>query len=1384
MRWKKTKTGFLLAVLIVSSLLVQTSFIKLKDNSMNKKTIGDLHQSGVSEVTKTRQWIINGDFSSSDNWTSEKGMLGDPDDVDGSITAGYANYQVLGSEDQFTFEEKYYMGSSWVITNHPDYPVDPTFGNIVAGEGFRAGHSWNDQSANQVPSVQWERNFSLPVNMSDYVITSASVSAGVNATVDTNIDTVGDGVAGRSARTGVYPIDTYSVGDYIRFYVSISNLQKTKTHEIAHTQSATLGDGDAGLTADDLAQQLMSTVSQADLIYYTSSVLDTDYRNFTLIVGIRFNCEDNLATQFDLDDFTRAVINSINFNFTYERIIDQQTSISWKQEGDKPSDIITNPFVIDKAILNFTYNVNDTLPQALSPNSEIRILINGFPHSETIKLWTAETTFQNASLNGFDLTRLIDKDKNINVSIRVYLADEFKLNRTITFSIDDIYLNVTYTEDVTDIETKLQLFLDGIDRTDEPVPVISLPLGVDLNITVKYTNLTGEYIPLANVNLEGKVSGIFDPDPSFQQYNITINTNDLGIGVSVLTIIAQKPFYETNQTQFYVEVTERETELLLYLNGNPTNASDTFNAKVDETVNITVYFKDNETKQHLPDATVVLLGWDQLNETNNQYYNITINTNDLVKGINAFTIFAQLVNFTTNSINFFIEVYERETKYQLLLNNIDLTLNPFISLTFIETLNITVKYLDNETGNHITNATLDYIEIGGDLEGNLTEYETLELYSKKINGTDLRIGVSIINIIAQKNLYQTQNIQFSVEITERETELLLFLNGYPKNDGDSIIAEIVEAINVTIYYRDNITKEHIPNATVNLLNWNQLNETNYQYYNITIDAKDLDQGITILTIFAQKDNYQPQIIRFLIEVTERETEILLFINGDPKNPGDTIQVEIDDLINVSIYYRDNITKEHLPNATINLLGWDQLNESYNLYSILINASDLTQTITALTVFAQKNNYQPQTINFFIELVEKVTVLQLFLNGVLKNDGDTIQVEFDDTINIVIYYRDNASSEHIPGAIVNLLGVVNLDEIGNQYSTTINANDLEKGINAFTIIAQVDHYQSQSIRFFVELVEKATLMQLILNGDDITLDPVFNLTIGQSLNLTVRYTDQTGVFIPNATVLLIGEGLSLDLTKDNTFNQYYIILDTTDLGIGVKLFSIIAQKPNFQWVTKDLRITVNRISAEITTRSGVAQIEAEIGDNVLLEIVLVDNIFGTNITEAIVTYNWAYGQGELEDSDNDGIYEILLENVREGIHTITITAFAGDNYDFESYPITIVVIPPTTSAGPDLSWLIYILVGGIVGLVMIFTLYQTHFKYPPMVRKIRKLRKKVRKNKKTKPILLEGREDIIKSDLQKKIDAVEIAPIPAGESIPKDKMKIVKEAVNQDIEEVE
>ena len=715
-----------------------------------------------------------------------------------------------------------------------------------------------------------------------------------------------------------------------------------------------------------------------------------------------------------------------------------------------------------------------------------------------------------------------------------------------------------------------------------------------------------------------------------------------------------------------------------------------------------------------------------------------------------------------NSYSFF-ELNETGIIYKKFTVIHDSTLQPDQDIYFIENIvddrviNIKVSYNDIIDNTAIENA-LVYTNFSGQIQY-FSEISP-GFYLFELNATKAGAGNNTLTIHANSTYYLNKVINITVEVI-KETLLTV------END----FFTVPWKQNFTV--RFNYTEKNNPTIGINStdisIDWlgdYYLTQTIEGQYVLTCNTSTYD-ALTLQSfiISVNKYKYESQSILIRVQITEVESSLKLFVNGDLVNSSDTVQIALIDTLNFTVYYRDKITTAHLSNATINILGVGILNETNNQYTINIDAIDLGQGITALTVFAQLANYQSQSINIFIEVFERETELILFLNNIPKNDGDTIQVELGESINVTIYYRDNVNKTHLTNASVVLVGSISgtLDEINNQYNISIDAQDLDQGITILTIFGQLSNYQSQSIQFFVEVVERSTDLKLFLNIEEKTFDPVYSLTKGQSLNLTIKYIDnQTGQHINTGIVQLIGEGLLLDLTRDNILGQYYIVLDTTTLGIGVKLFTIVAQATNYQIKTIDPRITVNRISATINTENGISQIEVDVGENVLLQVVLNDTIFGGTITNATVTYRWAYGQGELVDSNNDSIYEATLPNVQSGVdditvYHITITAFAGDDYNFESFEITLIVSQPTTQPGTDLSWLVFVLIGAILGLVTIFIFYQTYFKYPPLVRKMRKLKKRIKKGKKAKPIIVSSREEISNKNFedQKKVLELEI-----------------------------
>jgi len=82
-----------------------------------------------------------------------------------------------------------------------------------------------------------------------------------------------------------------------------------------------------------------------------------------------------------------------------------------------------------------------------APFSEIRIFLNNKIYDrETIKLSSANTSFQEAKLGGFNVINFIDLNTDINLSIQLYLADTFNLEKIIEISIDDVTLYINIEE--------------------------------------------------------------------------------------------------------------------------------------------------------------------------------------------------------------------------------------------------------------------------------------------------------------------------------------------------------------------------------------------------------------------------------------------------------------------------------------------------------------------------------------------------------------------------------------------------------------------------------------------------------------------------------------------------------------------------------------------------------------------------------------------------------------------------------------------------------------------------------------------------------------------------------------------------------------------------
>ncbi len=440
----KNRNKFLQYFLIVLITTIAVFPFITSSNSLGKEESLTLNISETIEYND-KQWLLNSDFETQiePTWFSEQ--QGDLTDIDASTSSGFVNYEVLGGYGVFSNVTDTPLVSDWDEFNNT-YFILPDGTHEINVNGCEASHEFQentDQSRNR-PSVHWRRNITMPVDMSDYIITSASISAIVNGSGDTNLETPNDDLS----FAGPAYFATYY--DNARFYVKLSNLDYNNLYEVAYYQTVDLGTGDQTLQGigviDYLNDTIMDVIDEETLIFYLTKALEADSYNFGITLGIDIYCEDNYASG-DRDTFHSLLIKSANLTFSYEKKINQLSTISWNQQAPE---INGSNVKVTESNLMFQYRVNELWSDNLSSNSEIRILINNKQHSETIKLSTANLTFNAAQIGGYDLLDITFPYEVLNVSLQLYLADEFGLSDTYIFSIDNVYLEISYTETIPD----------------------------------------------------------------------------------------------------------------------------------------------------------------------------------------------------------------------------------------------------------------------------------------------------------------------------------------------------------------------------------------------------------------------------------------------------------------------------------------------------------------------------------------------------------------------------------------------------------------------------------------------------------------------------------------------------------------------------------------------------------------------------------------------------------------------------------------------------------------------------------------------------------------------------------------------------------------------
>ena len=918
--------------------------------------------------------------------------------------------------------------------------------------------------------------------------------------------------------------------------------------------------------------------------------------------------------------------------------------------------------------------------------------------------------------------------------------------------------SIVITVQIQQIETELVLYLDDKDKTSKPTMTSYVNEIINIDVTYK-ESVSQVFVSEATVDING--SGISEVlGESSGNYSITIDTDNLNFGANFLTIYARKNGYEAQSIILTIQIVQIETELELYLDDEDKTTNPAITKYPNQLLTIDVTYKEDISELFISGATVDIngSGVSEVLVESSGNYSITIDTDDLNLGANFLTVYARKNGFEPQSIVITIQILQIETELVLYLDGDDKTSNAAITKYPNQLLTINVTYKEFVSQFFISGATVDIngsgvSEVLGESSGN---------YSIMIDTDDLNFGANFLTIYARKNSFEPQSIIITVQIIPINTELLLYLDEVDKTSNPAITKYANQLLNIDVRYMDLISTDFIGGATVDI-NGTGVSEVLVESsgnYSITIDTNDLNFGANFLTIYARKDGFEPQSIIITVQIALIDTELLLYLDGEDKTSNPTITLYPNQFLSINVSYIELISTDFINGATVDINGSgisEVIEEVSGSYSIILDTSNLNLGANFLTIYARRNGFEPHSMLLTIQVVQIETKLELFLNS---DNTSTIHLTYRESLNVTIKYKDLLSAMYILNASVELSGTslnesLQLDEDQDLYNywVLIDTEDLGVGIHFFTILAQKSKYEAQTVMITLEVIVRETDMEIFVNEMDITSTRSFEIAIGKSLNITIKYTDfESAVFLPYATVTLLGTDIDLDFNMDLSRQQYYIIIDTESLDIGVEFLTILAKKDNYQSLSPTINIEVQRIKGLIYTLSNETVINTQPGRTVTLSIVVRDPVFGVPILDANVTYTSAVGQGQLLDSDNDGIYIVRIVNLPEGTHTLTITVYAGDNYDFERYRIVISVVRP-----PEETLLFQLLtiigIGAAIGVSGYLFAYQKVLKYPKPVRKIRRARSKVKKDK---PLDLEisSRDELIQQHYSQEIEALE------------------------------
>ncbi|MHA1834188.1 MAG: hypothetical protein ACTSV7_09360, partial [Candidatus Baldrarchaeia archaeon] len=614
-----------------------------------------------------------------------------------------------------------------------------------------------------------------------------------------------------------------------------------------------------------------------------------------------------------------------------------------------------------------------------------------------------------------------------------------------------------------------------------------------------------------------------------------ISTKGVNVGTYSLIIRIDKTNYAVESVTIQVTIGERETQVEVIF---PADLK--LNVTWSESVNVTVVYRDaNGTG--IPGANITVTwgsSWKYYDLQNGTYI-VEITTSEIsIAGTHSLMISFKASNYKVNFVMLEVKINEKASDIEVYPENLMLT------VSWLENATIKVNYLDNETRNGISGASVIVTWVGSYYVDSSLNNGT---YIVEISTREVTVaGNYSLTIVLDTPVYISRSVRLSVVVLRQESDV------------NPRVVELTIAWgdikNITITYINNMTGEGVSGAYINynMTAFALRQDYNNGTYVIEFDSSRTNVGnYTVLVVF-DSAMVKPATCVVRIRVVEVSTELTAVV---PKEP-----VPVGDLFNFTILYYDLNHSRGIDDALI-MVDWPYGYEIEVIGGGKYEISLVTKNVPIgeynVSISASRQNYMENSklITVRIRLIKmRIDAPSLTKVYFTQLGNLTIQV-WDDDHDIVIDYATITS---------NLTGILEIKGKGNgTYIITFDTRVLD--VRNYTVQIQVSkpNYETKTVTVIVEILPIPTSYRLYIIGANIT-GQVISVIEGGTFNITVEYTDTLhDEKIEGATVYLVfPNGTEIALYEVDGGN-YTIKIDTHELETKTYNITLVLSKSRYQ-----------------------------------------------------------------------------------------------------------------------------------------------------------------------------------------------------------------------------